>query len=339
MLRCHHHRTLVRYFNSNRLSAALAAFVTLYLSTVTFRAGLLSVLSLTPSHGKALEARDSIIASALAYTDAPLPSSAFGEMGNRTKMLTDWMKEASSLRQHLSRKETSLLTTQLEDAVVSMYPFLKNPMDPDDPLPFTALRKNIIPGSRGIVIAFGKLHFRYTLHLIANIRNVLRCNLPIQVMYAGNDDLLIRHRDILTSMFRNVETLDLLTVFDDTTIDLRHGRWAIKSSPSTPTSYSFGNLTSYSRATRATDLKAHYSTTVFSGRSCSSIVPNGGEKRWAIAYLVTLYKSQKSGPKAMPKNVTRALLRWTKAGCPSLWLCFTSVGKTRPTCGHSGRIG
>jgi hypothetical protein len=40
-------------------------------------------------------------------------------------------------------------------------------------------------------------------------------------MYAGNDDLSTHHRDILTSMFRHVETLDLLTVFDDTTIDLR----------------------------------------------------------------------------------------------------------------------
>jgi len=102
-------------------------------------------------------------------------------------------------------------------------------MDPDDPLPFTTLRKNIIPGSRGIVITSGRSHFRYALHLIGSIRNVLGSKLPIQVMYAGNDDLPAHHRKILMSMFHDVETLDLLTVFDDTTIDLRHGTWATKS--------------------------------------------------------------------------------------------------------------
>lgn len=45
------------------------------------------------------------------------------------------------------------------------------------------------------------------------------------------------------------------------------------------------------RATRATNLEAHcYSTTAFSGRTHLSSVPNGGEKRWAIEYLVTLQK-------------------------------------------------
>ena len=92
-----------------------------------------------------------------------------------------------------------------------MYPFLKNPTDPDNPLPFTSLRKNIIPGSRGIVITSGRSHFRYALNLIGSIRKVLRSKLPIQVMYAGNDDLPSDHRDILTSMFRDVETLDLLS--------------------------------------------------------------------------------------------------------------------------------
>jgi hypothetical protein len=83
-------------------------------------------------------------------------------------MLTEWMEEVTSLRQHLSRKETALPMKQLEDAVLSIYPFLKNPLDPDHPLPFTTLRKNVIPGSRGIVITSGRSHFRYALHLIAS---------------------------------------------------------------------------------------------------------------------------------------------------------------------------
>lgn len=228
---CHH--SLGRYFKSytrTRFRATLAALITLFLFIVTFRsASLPSISFLYPNHGKALEACNDIIASARSYLDAPLPTSAFGEMGNRTKIITDWMEEAAHLSQYLSRKETALLTAQLEETVVSMYPFLKNPMDPENPLPFATLRKSIIPGSRGIVITSGRSHFRYALHLIGNIRIVLKSNLPIQIMYAGEDDLPSDHRKVLTSMFRHVKTLDLLTVFDDTAIDLRHGTWATKS--------------------------------------------------------------------------------------------------------------
>jgi hypothetical protein len=105
--------------------------------------------------------------------DAPLSASAFGEMGNRTKILTDRMEEEARLSQYLSSEETALLTAQLEDAVVSMYPFLKNPINP---LHFTTLRKSIILGSRGIVITSGRSHFQY---VIGSIRNMLRSKLPI----------------------------------------------------------------------------------------------------------------------------------------------------------------
>ena len=148
MLRYLRHHTLVRCFNSGArvpLGATLAALATLFVFTVTFRAGQPTVRFLYANYGKALEARNDIIASARAYIDTPLPTSAFGEMGNKTKMLTDWMEEAASLRRHLSRKETALLTGKLEDVVVSMYPFIKNPMDPDDPLP---LRRSARTSSR-----------------------------------------------------------------------------------------------------------------------------------------------------------------------------------------------
>ena len=68
----------------------LAALATLVLFSLAFRStGLPSIRFLNPNHGKALEACNDIIASARVYIDAPLPTSAFGEMGNRTKILTE----------------------------------------------------------------------------------------------------------------------------------------------------------------------------------------------------------------------------------------------------------
>jgi len=232
MARYFSHHTLLGHFQSNarvRLVAILAVVTTISLFIMTFRTGLPSLHLQNPNHAAMFETADAIIESSRRYIEEPLPSSAFGEMGNRTAMLTRWMEEAVTLKPSLSKKKSALLTAQLEDAVVSMYPFLKNPTNPKDPLPFTTRRKNIIPGSKGIVLTCGKSHFRYALHFIGSIRNVLLSDLPVQVMYAGDDDLPKHHRQILTSMFRDVETLDLLTVFDDTTIDLRHGTWAIKS--------------------------------------------------------------------------------------------------------------
>lgn len=56
------------------------------------------------------------------------------------------MEEAANLSKHLSSKETALLTAQLEDTLVSMYPFLKNPMASDNPLPFHVTSEGHHPG-------------------------------------------------------------------------------------------------------------------------------------------------------------------------------------------------
>jgi hypothetical protein len=85
MLRYLRHHTLVRCFNSGarlRFSAVLAALTTFFLFSVIFGAGQTTVSFLYSNRGKALEARNDIIAFARAYIDAPLPISAFGEMGN-----------------------------------------------------------------------------------------------------------------------------------------------------------------------------------------------------------------------------------------------------------------
>jgi hypothetical protein len=210
-----------------RLGIAAAIFVNA-LFVFVYSAGHPSLHLYSPSRTAALRTRDAIMASAKEFMDSPLPPSAVGQMGRRTETLTKWMEDQTSLQSHLTRKEAETLSTQLENVVLSMYPFVENPQDPQDMHPFSNRRKNIVPGSAGIVITCGRSHYRYALHLIGNIRTVLQSELPIQVMYVGSDELPESYRSMLTSKFHNVETLDLLTMFNDTTLDLRHGTWAIK---------------------------------------------------------------------------------------------------------------
>src|SRR5205814_1779974 len=93
-----------------------------------------------------------------------------------------------------------------------------------------ALRRSYIPKSRGLVIAAGKNNFRFACHLIVSLRNIHNSTIPIEVAYAGEDDLPIQFRKVLKSLGTDVETLDVTAVFDDATLDLQHGHegWAIK---------------------------------------------------------------------------------------------------------------
>jgi hypothetical protein len=141
-------------------------------------------------------------------------------------------------------------------------------------------------------------------------------------------------------MFHHVETLDLLTVFDDTTIDLRHGTWATKS---------FALLASKFEQVLAVDADAvllQKPDIIF--ESHSGYISRGAllfhdRLLWQNKFIkhakcemgnrIPSDTLQKSKVWTTPKNVTRELLHWTKTDYPSSWLCFTSVGRTRLTYG------
>ncbi|KAI9850550.1 MAG: hypothetical protein M1838_005472 [Thelocarpon superellum] len=80
----------------------------------------------------------------------------------------------------------------------------------------------------GIVICVGTKTFIYAAHLIGTLRNVLGSTLPIQIAYAGDDDLPQAQRAQLISLGEEIETLDLLTVFDGQDIGLNQGGFALK---------------------------------------------------------------------------------------------------------------
>jgi alpha 1,3-mannosyltransferase len=146
----------------------------------------------------------------------------FGELGKRVQILRSWITEAEANR-------NSNIQQLVEDVVISMFPFLRNPSKPHDKTPFTTLRKSYIPGSRGIVITTGVGTFRFACHLVATIREVHQSKLSIQIIYAGDGDLPPKNRDIMKSLVTDIEFLDILTVLDDKTLKLADSGWATKS--------------------------------------------------------------------------------------------------------------
>ncbi|TDZ27553.1 Alpha-1,3-mannosyltransferase MNT3 [Colletotrichum sidae] len=89
------------------------------------------------------------------------------------------------------------------------------------------------PKNAGIVIPTGSGTLRFACHLVASLTRVHRTTLPIQIVYAGQDDLKEEDRDKIVQAAgpdaaSRLEFLDITTVFDDTTLRLAEGGWAIK---------------------------------------------------------------------------------------------------------------
>ncbi|KAK5219680.1 hypothetical protein LTR72_008064 [Exophiala xenobiotica] len=156
----------------------------------------------------------------------PLDKSQFGEMGKRMQVMKEWIlhTEAANLTPHEHEKWSELIETM----ALSLVPFIQAPGNSQDSEPLSNLRKRYLPGSRGLVITTGKQRFRYACHLITSLRHVLESKLPIQIAYSGEDDLPKAYREFITSLAPDVSTFDVTSVFDDRTLDLPHGGWAIK---------------------------------------------------------------------------------------------------------------
>lgn len=171
------------------------------------------------------------------FEDYPLEAphkENFGELGRRTRLLRDLTIRAD--KEKKSTKKQPLLDT-VDKIAALLYPFLGTPpQNPQSPSfsTFSELRSSIVPDSVGIIIPTGDHNVRFASQLICNIRNVLKSTLPIQIVYAGDDDLSLANRDFLTNLPKvsgkaaGLEFLDILTVFSDKTLRLKEGGWAIK---------------------------------------------------------------------------------------------------------------
>ncbi|KAJ4414970.1 hypothetical protein N0V82_007619 [Gnomoniopsis sp. IMI 355080] len=166
------------------------------------------------------------------YPLSPPNKDNFGELGRRTRLLRDFIVSAD--REKTIPRKQALLDI-VDRIAVSLYPFLDNPpQNPHSTSPFTDLRDSIVPKSVGIVIPTGHHNLRFASQLIRCLRNVLKSTLPIQIVYAGDDDLSPTNRTFLKNLpsishnAAKLEFLDILSVFDDTTLKLKDGGWAIK---------------------------------------------------------------------------------------------------------------
>lgn len=158
----------------------------------------------------------------------PSPSSAFAEMGERVQVLRSWLEVKEQGPTAMARDQIDFLASSIEKTAISLFPFLRNPSRRDHLDPLGNLRQSYIRGTKGIVIPTGKSTFRYACHLADCLRNVLNSQLPIQIVYANNEDLPSDYRNFITSLGTSIDTLDVSSVLDDETLHLAEDGWAIK---------------------------------------------------------------------------------------------------------------
>lgn len=155
-------------------------------------------------------------------------NSEFGKMGRHVQHITKWEHIRDKHASSLDVKSLAILSALVEDVTSSHFPFIQSPSAQNNTMPLATLQKRSIPGSKGIVISTGKKTARYAGHLIRNIRTVLHSRLPIQIAYAGELDLPFQYRKALISQGADIEMLDLLTVLDDSTLQLADSGFAVK---------------------------------------------------------------------------------------------------------------
>jgi hypothetical protein len=155
----------------------------------------------------------------------------FWEVGQRSKQIGRWLGAVDALPPKSKQSQDNSLAA--EQVSQNLFPFLQNSTrDPESVTPLADLRNSYERGSRGIIIAVGggQESIRFASHLIVSLRQVLHSKLPIQIAYAGDEDLSPRDRTRIQSLkgATDIEFLDVLSVFNDTTLKLQGGGWAIK---------------------------------------------------------------------------------------------------------------
>ncbi|KAF4975160.1 hypothetical protein FZEAL_8015 [Fusarium zealandicum] len=181
------------------------------------------------------------------FLDYPLHESykdIFGELGQRAQLLRSWIQEleghVQSPAQDESREQREETAELVEQVVESLFPYLNPKQGLSPPLAEIYNRlaisyndtstSNPAKAPAGIVIPTGEKTLRFACHLIAALTSIHKTELPIQVVYAGDNDLSPVGRETIQAASSGVEIemLDILTVFDDSTLDLAKGGWAIK---------------------------------------------------------------------------------------------------------------
>lgn len=180
---------------------------------------------LAPPSDTSIELVESMAAYFERFPPAGSFGDQFGERGQRAVQLKAWISFAARL-EGLARGRVEVA---VERAALSVFPFLAHPPD-DSPNPLRSLRERAPPDTRGIVIPTGSDNLRLACHLIGSLVYTHSTTLPIEIAYAGDTDLSQEDRDVINGLFpgARLRFLDVLSVFNDTTLGLADGGWAIK---------------------------------------------------------------------------------------------------------------
>ncbi|KAF9207897.1 hypothetical protein BGZ59_010907 [Podila verticillata] len=79
----------------------------------------------------------------------------------------------------------------------------------------------------GYVLCAGDGQLSYLVTSIQSIREVFKSNMPIQVFYAGDQDLSPSRQEYIRKITGNIEVIDITLIFDNGYLQLQG--WAIKS--------------------------------------------------------------------------------------------------------------
>ena len=80
----------------------------------------------------------------------------------------------------------------------------------------------------GIVMTAGQRNMVFAMHAIRTLRNVINTTLPIQVAYAGNDDLPADKRQEMRALDPNLELINVRGYYDEAVAGLGSGGYAMK---------------------------------------------------------------------------------------------------------------
>ncbi|KAL0032764.1 hypothetical protein WJX79_008758 [Trebouxia sp. C0005] len=182
-----------------------------------FSAATSSAPLLRQGEGADSQAADSVAQSGTGPDD-------FASMGDSVAKLVDLFDyQHSAEATQLEPEAWQTLAQQLKVAVLHLFPFVSSRYQ-------NALAdlEHHESRTRGLVIPCGTSDFHFALHLVAAVRHVFNSTLPIEVMYAGDSNLSEDQRDALESVGTDIRLVDILHFFDEDTVGLLGGGWAIK---------------------------------------------------------------------------------------------------------------
>ena len=140
---------------------------------------------------------------------------------NHSSFPTDPIQITLALRQWKALLDTSTYkpNSHLENMENHLFPGLKLK-------PSSLVKGNFYHREKGIAICVGDKLVLSASILIKNLREGLKCNLPIEIFYGGNRDLNAENRVYLASLAANVTIVNILDFVDGSIVNPEG--WAMK---------------------------------------------------------------------------------------------------------------